>query len=68
MTGSKFISVNNVSSQYLAPSKDRHMLNFRLMAVRDIHSFLYKNVVFLAQVEYSYFAADFRLKILLCYS
>ena len=35
--------------------------------------FLYKNVVFLAQVEYSYISADFRLKIFLyilflCYS
>ena len=30
--------------------------------------FLYKNVVFMAQTEYSYFSADFRLKIFLCYS
>ena len=28
----------------------------------------YKNVVFTAQTEYSYFPADFRLKILLYYS
>ena len=28
---------------------------------------LYKNVVFPAQAEYSYFSADFRLKILLYY-
>ena len=33
-----------------------------------IHSFFYKNVVFPAQAEYSYFSADFRLKIFLCYS
>ena len=30
--------------------------------------FLYKNVVFPAQAEYSYFFADFRLKIFLYYS
>ena len=33
-----------------------------------IHSFFYKNVVSPAQAEYSYFSADFRLKIFLCYS
>ena len=30
--------------------------------------FIYKNVVFPAQAEYSYFSADFRLKIFLYYS
>ena len=30
--------------------------------------FLYKNIVFPAQAEYSYFSADFRLKIFLYYS
>ena len=30
--------------------------------------FFYKNVVFPAQTEYSYFSADFRLKIFLYYS
>ena len=38
----------------------------------DIHStlffFIYKNVVFPAQADYSYFSADFRLKIFLYYS
>ena len=33
-----------------------------------VHSFLSKNVVFPAQAEYSYFSADFRLKIFLYYS
>ena len=33
-----------------------------------VHSFLYKNVVFQAQAEYSYFSADFGLKIFLFYS
>ena len=33
-----------------------------------LHSFFYKNVVFPAQAEYSYFSADFRLKIFLYYS
>ena len=32
------------------------------------HCFLYKNVVFLAQAEYYYFSADFRLKIFFNYS
>ena len=32
------------------------------------HRFFYKNVVFPAQAEYSYFSADFRLKIFLYYS
>ena len=48
-------------------------LNFSLsgaLELRDrIHSFfIYKNVVFPAQAEYSYFSADFRLKIFLYYS
>ena len=30
--------------------------------------FFYKNIVFPAQAEYSYFSADFRLKIFLNYS
>ena len=35
----------------------------------EIHSFFfYKNVVFPAQAEFSYFSADFRLKIFLYYS
>ena len=32
------------------------------------HSFFYKNIVFPPQAEYSYFPADFRLKIFLYYS
>ena len=36
---------------------------------KDIHSFsFHKNVVFRTQAEYSYFSADFRLKIFLYYS
>ena len=35
---------------------------------RHLHSFFYKNVVFPAQAEYSYFYANFRLKIFLYYS
>ena len=30
-----FISVNNFSAQEHASSKNRHILNFRVMAVRD---------------------------------
>ena len=44
---------------------DLSFLSFRVL----IHSFFfYKNVVFPAQAEYSYFSADFRLKIFLCSS
>ena len=35
---------------------------------RDAYTLFYKNVVFPAQAEYSYFTADFRLKIFLYYS
>ena len=40
---------------------------FRDTFARTLFSFL-KNVVFPAQAEYSYFSADFRLKIFLYYS
>ena len=36
MSGGKFISVNNFSAQEHALSKNRHILNFRVMTVRDI--------------------------------
>ena len=36
MRGGRFISVNNVSAQEHASSKNRHVLNSRVMAVRDI--------------------------------
>ena len=35
MRGGKFISVNNFSAQEHASSKGRHILNFRVVAVRD---------------------------------
>ena len=39
------------------------------LAYAQMHSFFfYKNVVFPAQAKYSYFSADFRLKIFLYYS
>ena len=34
-------------------------------SVTALHSFFYKNVVFSSQAEYSYFSADFRLRIFL---
>ena len=34
--GGKFISVDDVSGQEHALSKNRHILHFRVMAVRDI--------------------------------
>ena len=44
---------------------DRSILN---LTVEFTLFIFYKNVVFPAQVEYSYFSADFRLKIFLYYS
>ena len=35
MRGGKFISENNVSAQEHASSNSRHILDFRVMAVRD---------------------------------
>ena len=40
----------------------------QMFSVHNTLLFSYKNVVFPAQVEYSYFATDFRLKIFLYYS
>ena len=42
--------------------------NFFIVPFFDYTLFLYKNVVFPAQAEYSYFSAYFRLKIFLYYS
>ena len=39
-----------------------------MLMISDYTLFFYKNVVFPAQAEYSYFSADFRLKIFLYYS
>ena len=36
MRGGKFISVNNFSAHEHASSKNRHILHFRVMTVRDI--------------------------------
>ena len=36
MRGGIFIPVNNFSAQERASSKNRHIFNFRVMAVRDI--------------------------------
>ena len=36
MREGKFISVNNFLTQYLSPFQNKHILNFRVMAVRDI--------------------------------
>ena len=40
----------------------------RFIIIAHTLFFFYKNVVFPAQAEYSYFSADFRLKIFLYYS
>ena len=51
--------MNYLSTSFLKDTADQ-MLNTTL--------FFNKNVVFQAQAEYSYFSADFRLKIFLYYS
>ena len=45
-----------------------HLVNNISMQSMYTQFFLYKNVVFPAQAEHSYFSADFRLKIFLYYS
>ena len=49
MRGGKFISVNNISTQEHALPKNRHILNFRDVAVRDIKALngLSKNDIYL---------------------
>ena len=48
-------------------SRGTKTLGTKLLTNGDgLHSFFYKNAVFLSQAEYSYFSADFRLKIFLC--
>ena len=39
-----------------------------LMFINSFFLYIYKNVKFPAQAEYSYFSADFRLRIFLYYS
>ena len=44
-------------------------VGYHITSSHDLYAlFLYKNVVFPVQAEYSYFSADFRLKIFLYYS
>ena len=45
MRGGKFISVNNFSAQEHASSKNRHILNFRVMAVSDMNVFVEKLIL-----------------------
>ena len=47
----------------------RRKISYLLAAMYyPLYTLFYKNVVFPAQAEYSYFSADFRLKIFLNYS
>ena len=47
-------------------SRVNDMKNYLMLGPQSHSLFsFYKNVVFLAQAEYSYFSADFRLKIVL---
>ena len=50
------------------PCKRYQIDNWRNFLASGTLFFLNKNVVFPAQAEYSYFSADFRLKIFLYYS
>ena len=62
MRGGKFISVNNFSAQQHASCKNRHILNFRVMAVRDIR--LYMNVFVEKYVLISGFLDFLEVKVL----
>ena len=52
MRGGKFLSVNDFSAQEHASSKSRQILNFRVMAVRDmkLRTCLSKNTYILLDV------------------
>ena len=61
--------------QIFFPFYNRTIIRFRFWDIQNNQGlnkgytlFFYKNVVFPAQAEYSYFSADFRLKIFLYYS
>ena len=59
----KKISKKNFSFSSELTTSKRHKLSHS-----NTLFFFYKNVAFPAQAEYSYFSADFRLKIFLYYS
>ena len=59
MPAPTFILKLLISTSYLAGLFD---------IFNNYYSFFYENVVFPALAEYSYFSADFRLKIFLYYS
>ena len=61
-------SITNILCFHYYLVDDRVSANFTFQLLRYTLFFFYKNVVFPAQVEYSYFSADFRLKIFLYYS
>ena len=63
------INVLRVHSQEVHWSFKFNVCRYNLKALRPGYTlFFYKNVVFPAQAEYSYFSADFRLKTFLYYS
>ena len=59
-----------MSKEYVSREFDSRRISVIVhsSASDKLHSFFYKIVVFPAQAEYSYFSADFRLKIFLYYS
>ena len=64
------INIHVTTSQYKTSGENKaHLLSQNVEPCRAYTPFfLNKNVVFPAQAEYSYFFADFRLKIFLYYS
>ena len=71
--GTKICSQRNCQSTFrygLASFGRSYSVNFVLawLPLKVCTLFFYKNVVFPTQAEYSYFSADFRLKIFLYYS
>ena len=60
-----YLIVNNATIIFHKIPNEAFNLNLKS---HHIHSFFYRNVVFPAQAEYSYFSSDFRLKIFLYYS
>ena len=58
--------MNTLSSQVKVTVADDDA--FVRLKYNVLHSFFNKNVFFLAQAEYPYFSADFRLKIFLHYT
>ena len=68
-SGQKSMECREIKLPQLVEAKISQFADDTTLICRDtLFFFFYKNVVFSAQAEYSYFSADFRLKIFLYYS